>query len=65
MITPLGQLLQKQRAQLEVAPNERKSDPTPAAVATTTTSQPVKKLWIPINTAMGIVSQEYTQGTKP
>ena len=70
MATPLGQILQKQRAQLEVAPDQRRNEPAtapaPSPATTTTTSatasQPVKKLWVPIDTAMVLVSQDYHQG---
>lgn len=68
MATPLGQILQKQRAQLEVAPAQRKNDPAPAPATTgtatttgTTPSQPAPKLWVPIDTAMDLVSQDYHQ----
>ncbi len=69
--TELGRLLQKQRAELLVPPAERKAMPAGGAVVATTTtsaataSQPARKLWIPIDTAMRIVSREYSGGTGP
>jgi hypothetical protein len=68
LVTPLGQLLQKQRAQLLVPPAARPMEPVVAvapATTATTASQPVRKLWIPIDTAMELVSKDYSQGSRP
>jgi len=61
--TPLGKILQLQRGQLYLPPNQQIPEPVVASAPTSTTSAPQPKLWVSIDTAMDLVSKDYAKGT--